>query len=109
MATNFRTKIEKNLGTTPVTLATSGPASRLTVIGLSFANLTDGVVLISVKVRNEVGDDAFYIKNVILPPNQSLRVVNGGERLVLGTENSIIAFADQEDAVDVVMSFVEIV
>jgi hypothetical protein len=109
MATNFRTKVHANLGTTPVTLATSGVASRITVIGLSFANLTDGTVLVSVKVKDELDVEAFYIKDVMVPPNQSLRVVNGGERLVLGVENAVIAFANQDNAVDVVLSYVEIV
>jgi hypothetical protein len=109
MATNFRTKVQPNLGTTPVTLATSGVASRITVIGLSFANITDGTVLVSVKVKDENDIEAFYIKDVIVPPNQSLRVVNGGERLVLGPQNSVIVFANQQDAVDVVLSFVDII
>jgi hypothetical protein len=109
MATNFKTKVQPNVGTTPVTLATSGPASRLTVIGLSFANITDGTVLISVKVKDESNVEAYYAKNVMIPPNQSLRLVNGGERLVLSTENSISVFANQDSAVDVVMSFVEII
>ncbi len=109
MATNFKTKVEPNLGTTPVTLATSGVATRITVLGLSFANITDGTVLISVKIKDADDVEAFFVKNVIVPPNQSLRVVNGGERLVLGTENSISVFANQDDAVDVVMSYVEII
>jgi hypothetical protein len=109
MATSFRTKVQANLGTTPVTLATSGVNSRITVIGLSFANITDGTILVSVKVKDEAGTEAFYVKDAIVPPNQSLRVVNGGERLVLGTENSVIVFANQDSAADVVLSFVDII
>jgi hypothetical protein len=109
MATSFRTKVQANLGTTPVTLATSGVNSRITVIGLSFANITDSTILVSVKVKDETGQEAFYVKDAIVPPNQSLRVVNGGERLVLGTENSVIVFADRNSATDVVLSFVDII
>jgi len=52
---------------------------------------------------------AYYVNGVILPPNQSLRVLNGGEKLVLGSSNTISVSANTASAVDVVVSLVEIV
>ena len=52
---------------------------------------------------------AYYIKDVIIPPNQSLRVINGGERLVLGTSNTLSIVTNTAASVDAIVSLVEIV
>jgi hypothetical protein len=38
-----------------------------------------------------------------------LRVVNGGEKLVMAESNSLSAFADVANSLDVVVSYVEII
>ena len=45
----------------------------------------------------------------MIAPNASLRAINGGEKLVLPATNGVIITADQNDAVDVILSYVEIV
>lgn len=109
MATNFKNKIIASVGTTPETIVNIGPAARATVIGLSLTNLTEGVVIASVTITDESNVTGYYIKNVPVLPNQSLRVVNVGEKLILAASNSIAVVADQEDALDVILSYVEIV
>lgn len=52
---------------------------------------------------------AYYVNNVILPPNQSIRVINGGERLVLGASNTLSIVSNTASSVDAVVSLVEIV
>ena len=49
------------------------------------------------------------MKDIIVPPNTSLRAVNGGERLILGPSTAIKIQANFDDSIDVVMSYVEIV
>jgi hypothetical protein len=51
----------------------------------------------------------YYIKDVVVPPNQSLRVINGGERLVLGSSNALSLVSNVDASLDVVVSLVEIV
>jgi hypothetical protein len=53
--------------------------------------------------------NAYYIKDVVIPPNQSLRVINGGERLVLGSSNTLSIVSNTASSLDVVVSLVEIV
>lgn len=110
MATVFKNVLYSGLGTTPVTVLTTASNAKTTVIGLSLTNMTSGVVLASVLVTDTVAlTSAYFIKDVILPPNESLRVVNGGERLVLGASTSITLSSTAASSLDVVMSYVEIV
>lgn len=110
MATYFKNVLMAELGTTETTVLTSPNNARLTVIGLSLTNLTSNVVLASVRVlNNDTSDTAYYIKEVPVPANQSLRVVNGGERLVLGANTSVLIESSQNSSMDLVLSYVEIV
>jgi hypothetical protein len=110
MATNFRNAIEANVGTTERTLITAGPASKNTIIGFSVTNLTEGVVVFSVKMSDggETPSVGYFVRNVPIPPNQSLRIINGGEKLILAPNNIISIVADQNNALDVIASYVEI-
>lgn len=108
MANFFKNKVVNEVGTTPVTLYEAGASTRGTVIGLSMANLTDSNILGSVTVTDDVGTTGYFVKDVIIPPNSSLRVVNGGEKLIIAPNNIIKASASQDASLDVVMSYVEI-
>lgn len=117
MATYFKNKLQSELGTTETLIYSTSSNTRSTIIGLSLTNLTDGMVLATVRLEQTDGADptpavigsAHYIKDVILPPNQSLRIINGGEKLVLGTDMNVYVQSSVPDSLDLVMSFVEIV
>ncbi len=109
MASFFRNKVAKEIGTTPVeVLATSG-ANRMTIIGLSLANLTDGIVLIDIQLTDDADITGYYARQILVPPNSSLRVVNGGEKLILSTENSLSITSNVEDSIDAIISYVELI
>jgi hypothetical protein len=52
---------------------------------------------------------SYYIKDVIVAPNQSLRVINGGEKLILATNMTMFVNSNSADSLDLVMSYVDIV
>lgn len=108
MATNFKNKVGANIGTTPVTLITAGESSKITIIGFTLTNLTEGIVVASVTVTDDTATTGHFIKNVPIPPNQSLRIVNGGEKLIIAPSNSVAVVANQSSALDVIVSYVEI-
>ena len=109
MATFFKNKIVKNVGTVPVEIFSVPAASKCTGIGLSIANLLDGNTRVSITVKDDTSITGFYVKDVMIAPNASLRAINGGEKLILPGDNILYVHADQDDAVDVIFSFVEIV
>ena len=109
MANFFKNKVVKDVGTTLTPVLETQTNSRITVIGLSLANLTEGNILANVLIQDETSTVGYYAKDIILPPNQSLRVINGGEKLILGISNVLYVKANTEDSLDVIASYIEIV
>jgi hypothetical protein len=109
MASFFRNKVAKEIGITPVEVLATAPNSRMTIIGLSLSNLTTGIVLINIELTDDADVTGYYAKQILIPPNSSLRVVNGGEKLILSTSNSLSISANVEDAVDAIISYVELI
>lgn len=109
MATLLKNKLLANIGSTETLILTTGASARVTVIGLSLTNITDAMVLASIRILDTATTDtAYYIRNVIIPPHQSLRVVNGGEKLVLSQLMSVYVQTNTESSIDLVMSYVEL-
>jgi hypothetical protein len=111
MATAFKNKITPNLATTPTEVIAMNATSRATVIGMSLANKTADPVVVSVTITDNTGSSpvtGFYMKDIIIPPNQTLRAVNGGERLLVASNNQVHVFASVASAIDSVVSYVEI-
>lgn len=112
MATFFRNRLESEIGTSEVEVISVVTASRVTVIGMSLTNLTADVIRATVRIENTVAsapnDTAFFIKDVTIQPNQSLRVVNGGEKLVLAGDMKVYVKSNTADSMDFIASYVEI-
>jgi membrane protease subunit (stomatin/prohibitin family) len=112
MATFFRNRLESEIGTTEVEVISVATISRVTVIGMSLTNLTSDIIRATIRVENTVAsapnDTAFYIKDVTIQPNQSLRVVNGGEKLVLAGDMKVYVQSNVADSMDFIASYVEI-
>lgn len=108
MANFFKNKVVNEVGTTPVQILETTASTRATVIGLSLANLTGSNILASVTVTDDASTVGYYMKDIIIAPNSSLRVVNGGEKLILAPENSLHVFCSQDSSLDLVLSYVEI-
>lgn len=187
MATTFKNVLSSEIGVDPVIVYTSAGNARVTVIGISLANLTTGFLTASITITDPAPSGTFtadtnttttptdtskvlsnvntfnnisvgatlvgtglpsntvvesfnvtagtitmnnsatavgtavtitfvstaavttyYIKDVVIPPNQSLRVINGGERLVLGSSNRLSIVTNTEASCDAIVSLVEI-
>jgi hypothetical protein len=109
MATTFKNKVVSGIGTARQQVLESASNSRITIVGFSLANLTDGVILVNVELQDDTSTTGFYAKDLILPPNTSLRVLNGGEKLILAPSNVLYVNSNTNDSVDVIISTVEIV
>ena len=122
MASFFRNVLYSGLGSTETKILTTGningvarPTANTTVIGLSLTNMTENVVLASIRLKDTSGDvsapydEGYYIKEVAVPANQSLRVINGGEKLILAPSTEMYITASDDASLDLVLSCVEIV
>jgi hypothetical protein len=109
MATTFKNKVVPNIGTEQEEVLSTNENARVTVVGFSLANITDGVILVDVLIRDDASVTGYYARELILPPNTSLRVLNGGEKLILAPNNNLFVVSNVENSVDCILSTVEIV
>jgi len=109
MATQFKNKVVKEIGPIPILALETDAATRSTIIGLNMANLTDFIVYASVLIHDDTSVEGYFMKDVMVPPNSSLHALAAGEKLILAPSNQLYLVADQDEALDVVISYVDIV
>jgi len=109
MATQFKNKVVKEVGPVPILALETDAATRSTIIGLNMANLTDFVVYASILIHDDTSVEGYFMKDVMVPPNSSLHALAAGEKLILVPTNQLYLVADQDEALDVVISYVDIV
>ena len=80
-----------------------------TLIGVNLANLTDFIVYASILLHDDTSVEGYFMKDVMVPPNSSLKALAAGEKLILAPTNELYFVADQDNALDVIISYVDIV
>jgi hypothetical protein len=109
MPTVFRMATATSIGTTPVDVLQIAEGVRATVVGCNLANTTlYETVAVDVFVIDEDSVAALYIKNVIIPPNTAVKLITGGEKLILPETSGLRISSSIDNSVDIVISFVEI-
>ena len=109
MATQFKNKVIREIGPVPILALDTDAATRSTIIGLNLANLTDFIVYASVLIHDDTSVEGYFMKDVMVPPNTSLHALAAGEKLILAPTNELYFVADQDNALDVIISYVDIV
>jgi len=109
MATFFRNSVIKEVGSTPTTVLQNSANSKMTVLGVSLANISESSLFVSMTLTDDQGTEGYFLKDVNLPPNSSLRALNGGEKLILGNGNILKVTSNLDTSVDVIVSYVEII
>ena len=105
MAQDFRNNLQRNVGTSPVTLITAGDFDA--VIGIRICNVTTtSTVLASCQIVNG-GNDHFIAKNVSVPPNSAIELIQGGAKIVLANGDVLKAQSDTASSLDIVTSFID--
>lgn len=109
MATFFRTKVVTNIGITPVDVLQTVDNNRFTIIGCNLANTTDDNVTINVWVVDSTSTAGYYIKNLTVTPNTSVKLITNGEKLILAEQCGLRISSDVTNSIDVTISYAEIV
>jgi hypothetical protein len=107
-SSNVTNRVIKNLGTTVQDLITTEFNQKGACVGLSLANLTQGMVKASVLLTDGDGITGYFIKDLMIAPNSSARVINGGEKLLLSPGNTVSVVSDTNNSLDVIFSLVVI-
>jgi hypothetical protein len=109
MATFFRTKVVKNIGTTAIDALQTVDNNRFTIIGCNLANLIDDPVTIDIFVVDSTSTAGYYVKGIVLAPNSSLKVITNGEKLILSEQCGLRIVSDIDNSIDAIISYAEIV
>ena len=108
MATYFKNAIIKDVGTVPITVYSPPIGTNTIVLGLNLANLIDSVVKVTVTLQDTTSVSGYIVKDVMIAPNSSLRILSAGEKLIVASQSPLQVNADIADSIDVVMSYVEL-
>ena len=109
MATFFRTTVKKDISTTLTTVLETTASNRFTIIGCNLANKLDEDVIISIFVEDALAVEGYYIKELIIPPYTSAKVITNGEKLILAESCKFKIISDTANSIDAVVSYAEIV
>jgi|TARA_R110000744_G_scaffold66931_1_gene136731 hypothetical protein len=109
MATQFKNKVIKEVGPIPILALETDAATRSTIIGMNLANLTDFITYASIIIHDDTSVEGYFMKDVMVPPNSSLHALAAGEKLILAPSNELYLVASGDEALDVVISYVDIV
>jgi hypothetical protein len=109
MPTLFKHAVNTGIGTLPVDVLQVDPGVRVTVIGCNLANVTEyDTIIVNVYVVDENSTQAYYVKNLPIPPNTSVKLITQGEKLILPETAGMRIVSDTEDSIDTTISYVEI-
>jgi len=104
MAQNFRRYLNRNTGTSAVTIFTSD--SYDTIVGINIANTTGSSVNASVYITNSALD-YYIIKTAPIPSGSSLQVLDGGAKFVVQSGDALKIISDTASSLDTVVSTVD--
>jgi len=107
MANAFKNQFSKSVGTSAATVYTTPSATQTTVIGMSVANTTTGVVTADIYVTSG-GVDYYMIKGATVPAGGALVPIGGDQKLVLEAADSLKVVSSAASSVDVICSILEI-
>jgi hypothetical protein len=109
MASFFRTKVAKDIGTTPVAVLSPSVAARYTLIGCNLANTTDSVVYVTITITDANSITGYYIKGLAIDPYTSAKVITNGEKIILAESTIMTVVSDTDASIDLIASYAEIV
>jgi len=107
MAQDFRNNIQRNVdvsGGTPPTLVTGGNYDA--VIGIRCCNTSASAITASVYIVNG-GNDYFLAKDVSIPPNSAIELIQGGAKIVLESGDVLKGYASAATSLDIITSFID--
>lgn len=109
MASFFRTKVVKDIGTTPVDVLATSTGNRFTLIGCNLANTTDEVVIVDVTITDATAVTGYYIRQLVIDPYTSAKLVTNGEKIILAESTTMTIVSDTDNSIDLIASYAEIV
>ena len=108
MANTFKNRTLRAVGTGATDVgAVVSASTQTTLIGMTVANITSGVISVTVTLGDGT-NTTNLVKSAPIPTGGSLVVLGGDQKVVLMTGDKITVTSDTTSSADVIMSFLEI-
>ena len=108
MANAFKNRTLRAVGTGATDVgAVVAASTQTTLIGMTVANITTGVISVTVTLGDGT-NTTHLVKTAPIPTGGSLVVLGGDQKVVLLTGDKITVTSDTASSADVIMSFLEI-
>ena len=104
MAQDFRNDLASATGTGAATLITAGDYDA--VIGIRCCNIVATTILVDVYIKNG-GTDYYLAKDVSIPPNSAIELIQGGAKIVCKNGDVLYAVSDTASSLDTVTSYID--
>jgi hypothetical protein len=102
MAQNFRNNLQSAVGTGAVTLVTG--ADYDAVIGIRLCNILTSTIEVDVYIVNS--GNKYLAKDVVIPPNSAIELIQGGAKIVLKLGDVLKAESNTASSCDIVTSYI---
>ena len=102
MAQNFRNNLQSAVGTGAATLVTG--ADYDAVIGIRCCNILTSTIEVDVYIVNS--GNKYLAKDVVIPPNSAIELIQGGAKIVLKLGDVLKAESNTASSCDIVTSYI---
>ena len=89
------------------TVASTTPATQTTIIGMTIANTTTGVISVGVKLVDSSNNEAWVVKDAPVPTGGSL-VISSAQKICMETGDHLKVVSNTANSMDVIVSYLEI-
>jgi hypothetical protein len=107
MANTFTRYINRNVGTSPVTMVTAASSTQTTVIGLTASNTTSSPITVDVYLVVSAAN-YYLVKSATVPVGGSLALFGADGKLVLNTGDAFTVVASAATSADFILSVLQI-
>lgn len=105
MANTFTNGLQRDIGTSPVTIYTTPANKKSIVIELDVCNKINAAIQIDAYITSS-GNDFYLVKNAPVPAGGTLQVISG-QKIVLKNTEILRVVSNTAASVDVVASILE--
>ena len=107
MANTFKLKTKANVGVTTSNVYVVPTSTTCVVIGVTLANTSGSGINVAIGITRASTDDISVLKNVPIPQGSSLEFMQGN-KVVLEATDSLTAYSDVNNTLDVALTIMEI-
>ena len=107
MANTFKLKTKANVGVTTSNVYVVPTSTTTVVIGVTLANTSGSGINVAIGITRASTDDVSVMKNVPIPQGSSLEFMQGN-KVVLEATDSLTAYSDVNNTLDVALTIMEI-